>query len=144
MAHLGPILGSGRESALARGGRSFLTDTGITGAVGQQGSAILPPREPPPQQAAAASNDEGLDALKATAATAGDETQATALLKKRKDMRMVEDALEAVKREFRARMERLSERQLRFEEKQRALQDMIAKFKSFIEEVCGCGRGSLP
>jgi hypothetical protein len=43
-----------------------------------------------------------------------------------------------VKKEFKARMERLAERQARFEEKQRAMQEMVAKFKPFIEEVGAC------
>ena len=86
-----------------------------------------------------------------------EETQATLLLKRRKDMRMVDEALEAVKQQFKLRMERLAERQALFEEvsvgcdpgycvmyssppwalpqKQKALQDMVAKFKPFIEEV---------
>lgn len=91
-----------------------------------------------------------------------EETQATLLLKRRKDMRMVDEALEAVKQQFKLRMERLAERQALFEEvsicyypeccavyvhppwalpqKQKALQDMVAKFKPFIEEV---GRSRL-
>ncbi|RYG50423.1 DUF4200 domain-containing protein [archaeon] len=80
-------------------------------------------------------DDEGLHALKAAVAGTTEENQATLLLKKRKDMRMVEETLENVKREFKQRMELLAARQLRFEEKQRALQEMIAKFRPFIEEV---------
>ena len=45
-----------------------------------------------------------------------EETQATLLLKRRKDMRMVDEALEAVKMQFKLRMERLAERQALFEE----------------------------
>lgn len=63
-----------------------------------------------------------------------DESQATLLLKKRKDMRMLEDALETVKKEFASRMGQLAEAQARFEEKQRALQEMVSKFKPFVEE----------
>jgi hypothetical protein len=77
---------------------------------------------------------DGVDALKATVAGTTESTQATLLLKKRKDMRIVEDALESVKKQFKERMELLAERQLKFEEKQRALQEMVAKFKPFIEE----------
>jgi len=83
----------------------------------------------------APAEEDGLDALKGTVAGTTEETQATLLLRKRKDMRMVEDALDAVKKEFKERMMKLSDRQLRFEEKQRALQEMVSKFKPFIEEV---------
>ena len=38
------------------------------------------------------------------------------MLKRRKDMRMVDEALEAVKQQFKLRMERLAERQALFEE----------------------------
>lgn len=72
----------------------------------------------------------------AAAAGVDADSQATLLLKKRKDMRLVDEALETVKRRFQQRMEALAERQARFEEKQRAMQEMVAKFKPFIEEVC--------
>lgn len=105
---------------------------------------------------------EDADILKHAVAGTTEETQATLLLKRRKDMRMVDEALEAVKQQFKLRMERLAERQALFEEvrvllsgavhrdrlhlpaaralrpppqKQKALQDMVAKFKPFIEEV---------
>jgi len=78
---------------------------------------------------------DDLDALKAAVAGTNMESQATLMLRKRKDMRMVEEALEAVKSEYRDRMTRLADRQGRFEEKQRALQEMVTKFKPFIEEV---------
>jgi putative protein kinase ArgK-like GTPase of G3E family len=117
-------------SALAKDSRVFLTDTGLAGDV-----TSGPVPGAPAVSTTAQEVDEGLVALKSTVAGTTEENQATMLLKKRKDMRMVEDALETVKREFRERMERLSERQLRFEEKQKALQEMVAKFKPFIEEV---------
>lgn len=78
---------------------------------------------------------EDADILKHAVAGTTEETQATLLLKRRKDMRMVDEALEAVKQQFKLRMERLAERQALFEEKQKAMQDMVAKFKPFIEEV---------
>lgn len=131
--------GSDPES---RQGKAFITDTGLA-----EGSLLASTAagslQPPPGSAGQAQStsqlvsaelEDGLVALKQALTGTSKESQATILLKKRKDMRMVEDALETVKREFRERMERLSERQLRFEEKQKALQDMVAKFKPFIEE----------
>lgn len=116
---------------LSRAGRgAFITDPGLAaeGSVASAGGA------PPSAGSAGAAADESFLAFKSTAGVT-EENQATLLLKKRKDMRMVEDALEVVKREFRERMERLAERQLRFEEKQRGLQEMVAKFKPFLAEV---------
>jgi hypothetical protein len=80
-------------------------------------------------------NPEDVEILKNVVAGTTEETQATLLLKRRKDMRMVDEALEAVKQQFKLRMERLAERQARFEDKQCSMQEMVAKFKPFIEEV---------
>lgn len=130
------VLGSSSSAAmgynpLSRAGRgAFITDPGLAAeaSVASAGGA------PPSAGSAGAAADESFLAFKSTAGVT-EENQATLLLKKRKDMRMVEDALEVVKREFRERMERLAERQLRFEEKQRGLQEMVAKFKPFLAEV---------
>lgn len=128
----GPSIGASTAmNLLSRAGRgAFITDPGLAaeGSVASAGGA------PPSAGSAAAAADESFLAFKSTAGVT-EENQATLLLKKRKDMRMVEDALEVVKREFRERMERLAERQLRFEEKQRGLQEMVAKFKPFLAEV---------
>lgn len=61
-------------------------------------------------------------------------SQSTLLLKKRKEMREVDDALEFMKEEFAARMQACEERQREFERKQKEMKDNVAKFEKFIQE----------
>jgi chromosome segregation ATPase len=61
-------------------------------------------------------------------------SQSTLLLKKRKEMREVDDALDFMKEEFQTRMDACEERQKEFERKQTGMKEQVAKFEKFIQE----------
>ncbi|GLE02523.1 hypothetical protein PINS_up011361 [Pythium insidiosum] len=60
--------------------------------------------------------------------------QSTLLLKKRKEMREIDDALEFMKEEFAQRMEACDARQRELERKQQEMKDQVARFEKFIKE----------
>ncbi|KAJ0395468.1 hypothetical protein ATCC90586_001799 [Pythium insidiosum] len=60
--------------------------------------------------------------------------QSTLLLKKRKEMREIDDALEFMKEEFSQRMEACDARQRELERKQQEMKDQVARFEKFIKE----------
>ena len=72
--------------------------------------------------------------LEALVAGVTQTTQSTLLLKKRKEMREVDDALDFMKDEFRKRMEACDERQREFEKKQRGMKEQVTRFEKFIQE----------
>ncbi|EQC38787.1 hypothetical protein SDRG_03746 [Saprolegnia diclina VS20] len=61
-------------------------------------------------------------------------SQSTLLLKKRKELREVNDALEFMKEEYAQRVESCAERQREFERKQQEMRDQVSKFEKFIKE----------
>lgn len=61
-------------------------------------------------------------------------SQSTLLLKKRKEMREVDEALEFMKEEYKARMEACDERQHEFEIKQKEMKEQVARFEKFVQE----------
>ena len=82
---------------------------------------------------------KGLDAvggLDGRAAVAGvdEQTQAIMLLRKRKDAKTMDEALNATKEDHRQRMRFLDKREEQLSEKLRSLQATVAKFRPFIEE----------
>jgi chromosome segregation ATPase len=56
------------------------------------------------------------------------------LLKKRKEMREVDDALEFMKEEYASRMQACEERQREFERKQNDMKEQVTRFEKFINE----------
>lgn len=77
---------------------------------------------------------EDVGELEALVAGVTQTTQSTLLLKKRKDMREVDDALDFMKEEFKKRMERCEERQRDFDKSKREMHDQVQKFVKFISE----------
>lgn len=61
-------------------------------------------------------------------------SQSTLLLKKRKEMREVDDALDFMKEEFRKRMDLCGERQVEFEKRKKEMAESVFKFEKFIKE----------
>ena len=61
-------------------------------------------------------------------------SQSTLLLKKRKELREVDEALEFMKDEFKARMEACDERQREFEKKQGEMKEQVSRFEKFVQE----------
>jgi hypothetical protein len=61
-------------------------------------------------------------------------SQSTQLLKKRKEMKEVDDALELMKRDYKRRMDECEERRLQFELKQAKMREQVLKFEKFIQE----------
>lgn len=61
-------------------------------------------------------------------------SQSTLLLKKRKEMREVDDALDLMKKDYKKRMDECEERRLQFEQKQAKMRDQVLKFEKFIQE----------
>lgn len=57
-------------------------------------------------------------------------TQSTLMLKKKKEMRAVDDALDFMKEEFRKRMEACDEREARFKDKQAEMKAMVGVLSS--------------
>jgi len=61
-------------------------------------------------------------------------SQSTLLLKKRKEMREVDDALDLMKKDYKKRMDECEERRHQFEQKQAKMRDQVLKFEKFIQE----------
>ncbi|KAF0719267.1 Aste57867_1153 [Aphanomyces stellatus] len=61
-------------------------------------------------------------------------SQSTLLLKKRKELREINDALEFMKEEYAQRVENCAERQREFERKQEEMREQVSKFEKFIKE----------
>ena len=61
-------------------------------------------------------------------------SQSTLLLKKRKEMREVDEALNLMKKDYKKRMDECEERRLQFEQKQSKMRDQVLKFEKFIQE----------
>ncbi|RHY94199.1 hypothetical protein DYB37_010208 [Aphanomyces astaci] len=61
-------------------------------------------------------------------------SQSTLLLKKRKELREINDALDFMKEEYAQRVETCAERQREFERKQEEMREQVAKFEKFIKE----------
>mmetsp|Transcript_2682 Transcript_2682/g.3414 ORF Transcript_2682/g.3414 Transcript_2682/m.3414 type:complete len:386 (+) Transcript_2682:103-1260(+) len=61
-------------------------------------------------------------------------SQSTLLLKKKKEMREVDDSLDFMKHQFRSRMETCEANQRKFEDKQQELKQNVLKFEKFIQE----------
>ncbi len=72
-----------------------------------------------------------LEQLLATTAQA---SQSTQLLKKRKEMKEVDNALELMKTDYKRRMDECEERRIAFENKQGKMRDQVLKFEKFIQE----------
>jgi chromosome segregation ATPase len=61
-------------------------------------------------------------------------SQSTQLLKKRKEMKEVDSALELMKSDYKRRMDECEERRIAFENKQAKMRDQVLKFEKFIQE----------
>ncbi len=61
-------------------------------------------------------------------------SQSTLLLKKRKEMREVDESLELMKKDHKKRMDECEERRLQFEVKQAKMREQVLKFEKFIQE----------
>lgn len=61
-------------------------------------------------------------------------SQSTSLLKKRKEMREVDNALEDMKRDYKCRMDLCEERRIQFELRQGKMREQVCKFEKFIQE----------
>ena len=68
--------------------------------------------------------------LGATAQT----SQSTQLLKKRKEMKEVDSALELMKNDYKRRMDECEERRIAFENRQAKMREQVLKFEKFIQE----------
>ena len=106
-----------------RGEGTFLTEV----AAGARAPAIDAPFED--------FGDDDMGELEALVAGVTQTTQSTLLLKKRKDMREVDDALMLMKEEFSKRMAKNREQQLELERKQKEKKESVEKFKPFINET---------
>lgn len=67
-------------------------------------------------------------------AAAGQTSQSTLLLKKRKEMREVDESLELMKKDHKKRMDECEERRIQFEIKQAKIREQVLKFEKFIQE----------
>jgi len=70
---------------------------------------------------------EDVGELEALVAGVTQTTQSTLLLKKRKEMREVDDALDFMKEEFRKRMDAVTERQIEFEKRKKEMKESVLK-----------------
>lgn len=61
-------------------------------------------------------------------------SQSTLLLKKRKEMREIDDALDFMKEEFMQRMEACDTRQRELDRKQAEMKEQVTRFEKFIKE----------
>lgn len=61
-------------------------------------------------------------------------SQSTLLLKKRKEMREIDDALDFMKEEFMQRMEACDTRQRELDRKQSEMKEQVTRFEKFIKE----------
>mmetsp|Transcript_24552 Transcript_24552/g.24794 ORF Transcript_24552/g.24794 Transcript_24552/m.24794 type:complete len:376 (+) Transcript_24552:144-1271(+) len=72
--------------------------------------------------------------LEALLAGATQTSQSTLLLKKRKEMREVDEALELMKEEYKNRIDICEEKRQEFERKQTKMREQVLKFEKFIQE----------
>jgi hypothetical protein len=75
-----------------------------------------------------------INELEQLLAAAGQTSQSTLLLKKKKEMREIDEALELMKRDHMRRMDICEQRRLIFEEKQAKMRDQVLAFEKFIQE----------
>lgn len=61
-------------------------------------------------------------------------SQSTQLLKKRKEMREVDESLELMKLDYKRRMDKCEDRRMQFESKQSKMREQVLKFEKFIQE----------
>ncbi|CAM9111371.1 unnamed protein product [Hapterophycus canaliculatus] len=74
------------------------------------------------------------DQLEEMVAGVAQTSQSTLLLKKKKEMREVDDALEFMKDEYNVRMDNCEQREAEFEQKQVDMREQVVKFEKFIQE----------
>ncbi|CBJ31072.1 conserved unknown protein [Ectocarpus siliculosus] len=74
------------------------------------------------------------DQLEEMVAGVAQTSQSTLLLKKKKEMREVDDALEFMKDEYNTRMDNCDQREAEFEQKQVDMREQVVKFEKFIQE----------
>lgn len=67
-------------------------------------------------------------------ADSGQTSQATLLLKKKKEMREVDHALDNMKSQYKQRMDACEDRRIQFELKQGKMREQVSKFEKFIQE----------
>lgn len=67
-------------------------------------------------------------------AAAGQTSQSTLLLKKRKEMREVDQSLDNMKNQHKQRMDACEERRIQFEAKQAKMREQVLRFEKFIQE----------
>ena len=96
----------------------------------QQNQTFLTEGKPPPEELA----EDDLGDLQALVSGVTQTSQSTLLLKKRKQMREVDDALEFMNEEYKARVAECERGQLEFERKQVDMKKMVAQFQQFITE----------
>ncbi|KAJ8609619.1 hypothetical protein CTAYLR_006281 [Chrysophaeum taylorii] len=73
-------------------------------------------------------------ALEAMVSGVNQISQSTLLLKKKKEMHEVDDALDFMKDEYKVRMEACEQRQRKFEKRQLDMKEQVTKFEKFIQE----------
>lgn len=67
-------------------------------------------------------------------AAAGQTSQSTLLLKKRKELREIDESLELMKKDYKRRMDICEEKRVAFEAKQAKMREQVLKFEKFIQE----------
>jgi len=75
-----------------------------------------------------------INALEALVSGVNQVSQSTLLLKKKKEMHEVDDALDFMKEEYRQRVDACEQRQRKFEKRQSDMKDQVTKFEKFIQE----------
>mmetsp|Transcript_14990 Transcript_14990/g.45272 ORF Transcript_14990/g.45272 Transcript_14990/m.45272 type:complete len:392 (-) Transcript_14990:199-1374(-) len=78
--------------------------------------------------------EAGVAELEALVSGITQTSQATLLLKKKKEMREVVDSLAFMKDEYNARMDACHERQVEFERRQDEMKEQVLRFEKFIQE----------
>lgn len=87
-----------------------------------------------PKAGAVAAVGAGFGRAVLTRAVGAQTSQSTLLLKKRKKMREMDDALERKKEEYNAKMQAFAERQRKFEQAQTKLREQVAELAPFLQE----------
>ena len=77
---------------------------------------------------------EETQALEALVSGVNQISQSTLLLKKKKEMHEVDDALDFMKEEYKLRIEACEQRQRKFERRQADMKEQVTKFEKFIQE----------
>lgn len=75
-----------------------------------------------------------INELEQLLAGANQTSQSTLLLKKRKEMREVDENLEVMKQQYKRRIDACEERRQIFESKQAKMREQVLKFEKFIQE----------